>query len=273
MHLRLTTDARRAIVAAVIGLFALCGGYIELDRASMLDDLSPGQPWTVPVPAFLVVHPRGRLLFDTGIHERARLDPLGRLGAERAARLKVKSGEGDDVVAQLARLGLRPDDVGYVANSHLHFDHCGGNEFFPRAAFLVQKAELDAARRPGFAPGYNPSPIDFDHPLDYRMVDGEHDVFGDGRVILFPTFGHTPGHQSLRVRPAKGADVVLTGDACYTRENMDRDVLPRILWNGPVMRESLAALRRLRDRAGASIFFGHDPEQWRATPRVPAPVA
>jgi N-acyl homoserine lactone hydrolase len=261
------------MVAAVIRLFALCSGHIELDRASMLDDLPAGQPWTVPVPSFLVVHPRGRLLFDTGIHVRARLDPLGRLGPERARRLIMRSTEGEDVVAQLALLGLGPDDVGYVANSHLHFDHCGGNEFFPRATFLVQKAEMEAARRPGFAPGYSPSPIDFDHPLDYRLVDGDHDVFGDGRVILFPTFGHTPGHQSLRVRTGKGADFVCAADACYVRENMDRDVLPRILWSGPIMRESLAALRRLRDQAGVTVFFGHDPEQWQATARAPAAIA
>jgi glyoxylase-like metal-dependent hydrolase (beta-lactamase superfamily II) len=257
----------------VIQLFALCTGHIELDRASMLDDLAAGQPWTVPVMSILVAHPRGRLLFDTGIHAQTRVDPIGRMGAERARRLVMKSTEGEDVVSQLALLGLGPDDVRYVANSHLHFDHCGGNEFFPGSTFLVQKAELEAARRPGFAPGYNPSPIDFDHPLDYRMVDGEHDVFGDGRVLLFPTFGHTPGHQSLRVRVGRGADVVCAADACYTRENMDRDVLPRILWDGAIMRESLATLRRLRDRAGATLLYGHDPEQWRATPHAPAALA
>jgi glyoxylase-like metal-dependent hydrolase (beta-lactamase superfamily II) len=257
----------------VIQLFALCTGHIELDRASMLDDLAAGQPWTVPVMSILVAHPRGRLLFDTGIHAQTRVDPIGRMGAERARRLVVKSTDGEDVVSQLALLGLGPDDVRYVANSHLHFDHCGGNEFLPGSTFLVQKAELEAARRPGFAPGYNPSPIDFDHPLDYRMVDGEHDVFGDGRVLLFPTFGHTPGHQSLRVRVGRGADVVCAADACYTRENMDRDVLPRILWDGAIMRESLATLRRLRDRAGATLLYGHDPEQWRATPHAPAALA
>src|SRR2546421_75611 len=167
----------------MISVYALCTGYIELDRASMLSDLEPGQPWTVPVTSFLVDHPRGRLLFDTGVHCRARLDPVGRLGAERVKRLTVKSAEGDDVMPQLARLGLGPDDVRYVANSHLHFDHCGGNEFFPHATFLVQRPELEAARRPGFVPSYSPSPIDFDHRLDYRMLDGEHDVFGDGTVV------------------------------------------------------------------------------------------
>jgi glyoxylase-like metal-dependent hydrolase (beta-lactamase superfamily II) len=98
-------------------------------------------------------------------------------------------------------------------------------------------------------------------------------VFGDGRVVLFPTFGHTPGHQSLRVRPGKGREMVCAADACYTRENMDRDVLPRILWNGPIMRESLATLRRLRDQAGATVFFGHDPAQWQATLQAPAAIA
>jgi glyoxylase-like metal-dependent hydrolase (beta-lactamase superfamily II) len=256
----------------VINVYALCTGSIELDRASMVSDLEAGQPWTVPVTSFLVSHPSGKLLFDTGVHCQARLDPLTRLGAERMKRLTVKSQAGDDVVPQLATLGLEPNDIRFVANSHLHFDHCGGNEFFPRATFLVQRPELESARRPGFVPSYSPSPIDFDHPLDYRMIDGEHDVFGDGSVILFPTYGHTPGHQSLRVRAGKGAQIVCASDACYTRENMDRDVLPKILWNASVMSESLATLRKLRDQAGATLFYGHDPAQWQATPRAPAPV-
>ena len=256
----------------MINVYALGTGYIELDRASMVSDLEPGQPWTVPVTSFLVSHPSGKLLFDTGVHCQARLDPLARLGAERMKRLAVKSQAGDDVVPQLATLGLMPDDIRFVANSHLHFDHCGGNEFFPRATFLVQRPELESARRPGFVPGYSPSPIDFDHPLDYRMIEGEHDVFGDGSVILFPTYGHTPGHQSLRVRAGKQGQIVCASDACYTRENMDRDVLPKILWDASVMSESLAALRKLHDQVGATMFYGHDPAHWQATPRAPAPV-
>src|SRR5215510_14728143 len=117
----------------MVNVYALCTGYIELDRASMISALTPGQRWTVPVLSFLVDHPRGKLLFDTGVQCPARLDPVDRLGPERIKRLPVSSREGDDAVPQLARLGLTPADVRYVANSHLHFDHCGGNEFFPRA--------------------------------------------------------------------------------------------------------------------------------------------
>ena len=118
--------------------------------------------------------------------------------------------------------------------------------------------------------GFNPRDFDLGHKL--RLLDGEHDVFGDGAVILIPTYGHTPGHQSLRVRMGKGAELVCASDACYTRENMDRDVLPKILWDAAVMRDSLAALRKLRDQTGATMFYGHDPAQWETTPRAPAPV-
>jgi glyoxylase-like metal-dependent hydrolase (beta-lactamase superfamily II) len=255
-------------------IHVLCGGYLDLDATSFFPTDAGRARWTVPIPCFLVVHPRGRLVFDTGVHRGALADPVGRLGAQRAARFGIRSAPTDEIVSQLGLLGLAPADVGLVANSHLHFDHCGGNEFFPRATFLVQKREMDAARAPmGSVPGYSPSVRDFDHPLEYRLIDGEHDVFGDGQVVLFPTYGHTPGHQSLRITAGKGQDLVLTADACYTRENMDRDLLPGVLWNAGEMSASLARLRDLRDRHGARVVYGHDPGQWQELRRAPEPLA
>lgn len=256
----------------MLQVFALCGGYLDLDLSLFFPDRAPGTRWTVPIPGFLVVHPRGRLLFDTGVHCQAIADPVGRLGERRAKLFGVRSRPGDDVVSQLALLGLRPDQVGHVANSHFHFDHCGGNEFFPRSTFLVQRKEMQAARDPAVLAQqrYFPSFQDFDHPLGYRLLDGEHDVFGDGTVVLIPTHGHTPGHQSLRVRAGKGAELVLAADACYTRENMDRDLLPGVLWDAGEMARSVAWLRELRDRKGATLIYGHDPGQWETLPRAPA---
>ena len=254
----------------MIQVFALCGGYLELARESMIRD-APAARWTVPIGCFLVSHPRGRLLFDTGLHCETRTNMLGRYGEERAKRFGVHSKPGDDVVSQLDRLGLSPADVAWVANSHWHFDHCGGNEFFPDATVLVQEREMQAARSAEMlaAGRYRPSPLDFDHPLRYRAVDGDHDVFGDGTVVLFPTYGHTPGHQSLLVRPDRDARLVFTADACYTRENMDRDVLPTIVWDETEMSHSLRRLRDLRDKQGARTVYGHDPEQWKAVPQAP----
>jgi len=259
----------------MLEVYALSGGYLELEVAMMVPDRPAGSRWTVPVPAFLVVHRAGRLLFDTGLHCATIADPVGRLGEDRARRMPVRSRAGDDVVSQLALLGLGPDDVTHVANSHFHFDHCGGNEFFPRSTFLVQRKELEAARDPAVLAGrrYVPSPVDFDHPLAYQPVNGEHDVFGDGTVVLIPTYGHTPGRQSLRVRAGTSVDLVLAADACYTRENMDRDILPTVLWDAPEMARSLVRLRDLRDRQGVTIVFGHDPAQWEKLPRAPEPFA
>ncbi len=257
-----------------VRVYALCGGYLELDQSLFFPDRPPGPRYTVPVPCYLVAHSQGHVLFDTGVHRQAIADPVGRLGERRAARFGVRSKPDEEVVSQLALLGLTPADVRYVANSHFHFDHCGGNEFFPRATFLVQRAELEAARavdpeRPG---RYAPSAPDFDHPLDYRPVEGEHDVFGDGRVVLLPTFGHTPGHQSLWVRLDSGAECVFVADACYTREHMDRSLLPGVLWDADRMARSLARLRELRDRRGVVLFYGHDSAQWEGMPRAPEPL-
>ena len=91
----------------MLQIYALCGGYLELPRESMIRDARPAR-WTVPIECFLVVHPRGRLLFDTGLHCETMTNMLGRYGEERARRFGIHSQPGDDVVSQLTGLGLRP---------------------------------------------------------------------------------------------------------------------------------------------------------------------
>ena len=114
---------------------------------------------------------------------------------------------------------------------------------------------------------------DWDHRLDYREIDGEHDVFGDGSVVLLPTPGHTPGHQSLWIRPAPGVQFVLTADACYTQEHLERMVLPSAVHDAPEMTRSMQRLRDLRERQSAQLLYGHDAAQWRALPHAPKPLA
>jgi predicted HTH domain antitoxin len=96
-----------------------------------------------------------------------------------------------DVVSQIARLGMRPDDITHVINSHLHVDHCGGHECFSQATCLVQSREMARARSPDNP--YNPQ--DFDHPLNYHLIDGDYDLFGDGTLVLLPTYGHIPSRR------------------------------------------------------------------------------
>ena len=103
-----------------------------------------------------------------------------------------------------------------------------------------------------------------------RQVDGEYDVFGDGRVVCLPTHGHTPGHQSLRLRLDSG-EVVLAGDACYFCQTLHERRLPTNVFDRDAMHASLERLAAL-EAGGARIFFGHDGEFWKSVPQAPVAI-
>jgi N-acyl homoserine lactone hydrolase len=225
---------------------------------------------TIPVPAYLIEHPKGRVLFDTGLHPDLQRDPAARLGKRLAELFRVGFRPGEDVAARLEALDRDPDGIDLIISSHLHFDHVGGNALIPNATMIVQRREWqagidpDAAARSGFfAPDY-----DLGHKL--RLVEGEHDVFGDGSVVCLPTHGHTPGHQSLKLRLA-GGEIVLAADACYFCETLRARRLPPRMFDREAMLASLDRLAAL-ERQGARIFYGHDPEFWRTVPQAPEPV-
>ena len=114
---------------------------------------------------------------------------------------------------------------------------------------------------------FNPRDFDLGHKL--RLVDGEHDVFGDGSVVCLPTHGHTPGHQSLRLRLERGA-LEHAAAAGYCQTLRERR-LPRNMHDRQAMPASLDRLESL-ERGGARIFFGHDPTFWQTVPQAPTPI-
>jgi len=257
----------------MLQVFSMPCGFLEFDSKLFFPNRAKGQLMTIPVPSYLLTHPKGNVVFDTGVHCQVMQDPVVRLGAAMAKTFVSRTKPGEEIVAQLAQFKLTPNDVKYVINSHFHFDHCGGNEFFPQSTILVQKNELHAARDPELQKKTGFDPQDWDHKLNYQTVDGEFDIFGDGMLVLFPTHGHTPGHQSLRVRVAKGTDIILTGDACYTKTNMDQNILSSVAFDPDEMSRSLAKLRDMRDKQGATILYGHDLDQWKEIPHAPEPLA
>ncbi|NNL66272.1 MAG: N-acyl homoserine lactonase family protein [Myxococcales bacterium] len=212
----------------------------------------------VPVWAWAIEHPKGTVVFDAGMHPDVATDPEARLG--RLAKVfDAEYSAAETVGARLEQAGLDPTRVDWLVNSHLHFDHAGGNAEIPNARLVVQEAEWRAGADPDLAARNGFDPRDYDLGHDVLCVRGEHDLFGDGLVTCIPTHGHTPGHQSLRVRLAEG-EYVLTSDACYLRRTLEELHLPGVVHDREAMLDSLHRLRAL-EAAGAKLLFGHDPEQ------------
>ena len=184
--------ARRP-AAPVMRLYAFhCGG--ERADMSAFDpfDEKVGTKIEIPYFCYLITHPEGNVLFDTGGHPDLVRDPRGRLGAA-ADLYEITMQEGDDIVSQLARIGVTPADVPHVVQSHLHYDHAGCIEYFPDATVYAQHDELAFAFWPAVYQRALYVRADFDGPVRWRELRGEHDVFGDGRVVCVPTPGHSPG--------------------------------------------------------------------------------
>lgn len=246
-----------------VELHAMTCGWLTMDHRFFLDG-EPGK-LEVPIPSFLIKHPRGVVLFDSGLEE-ALSSPseavvkaaLGPLEPYLTTRLK----QGEDVASRLEAFDVTPDQVDYLVNSHLHMDHCGGNALIRNARLVVQRKEWACACMPEFQATGSYTQRHFDLGHDRIEADGEHDLFGDGSVVCIPTYGHTPGHQSLKVK-LDGGEVILAADACYMRETLEQMRLPDPLVVGD-REQSLETLRMLRrlQQSGAHLLFGHDPRQW-----------
>jgi len=224
----------------------------------------------LPIPCYLIEHPKGTLLFDTGMHPNCQRDPVAQVGPRLGQLFSFDYSPGEEVSARLKALGRDPADIDLIINSHLHFDHVGGNAQIPNATMLVQKRDWEAGMDPDMAAarGFNRREFDVGHKV--KVVDGEHDVFGDGRIVCLPTPGHTPGHQSLKLRLESG-DVVLAADACYFCRTLKERRLPQRVYDREQMHASLDRLAKLQ-AGGARIFVGHDIEFWATVPQAPAAI-
>jgi N-acyl homoserine lactone hydrolase len=218
----------------------------------------------IPVNAFLIRLPDRRLvLVDTGMSRLHVADPeVTWRGHPNAASLLPVMRKEDSLLFRLAQLEVAPQDIDFVINTHLHFDHAGNNDLLGRATFFVQRDQYEQARdNPSFPNQYWNLPS-----LSYELLDGPVTLF-DG-VEVVPSPGHCHGHQSVVLRLAETGTVILCGDAVYCQDNYDHDT-----WGGQAdpqrARESAFLLRRLADERQALMIYGHDPAQLPTLLRAP----
>jgi N-acyl homoserine lactone hydrolase len=227
-------------------MFVLYCGDIALNNAA---DFTPGAsgPGNLTVTCYLIKHARGWVLYDTGLGDHIIDMPNGQKSQAGVWTIKKT------LASQLAELGLKPSDINYVALSHSHGDHVGNLKLFPDATLVVQKPEFEWKPPVGVSP--------FKPGMKAITPEGDHDLFGDGSLVLIATYGHSPGHQNLLVRLPNTGAVLLTGDSVHTKANWDGGRVPQRNFNVPQSLESLERMRAVLKEAKAQLWIGHETSE------------
>lgn len=218
------------------------------DKGHMTPGIDVGKPIVMPCYCYLFEHEKGYTLVDTGVDHNGVVSFVE---------------EGQDVVSQIGKLGLTPDDIRYVVMTHLHVDHAAYMSSFPNSTFIVRNEEMKAAWWPekcegGYVFGHYKDTRDFDYIC--LRDDEDFDVYGDGKVVLIDTKGHTRGHQSVAVKLDSGERVIISGDATSLKENLECRVQPGICTSNWDALYSIQKIRHYRDM-GYTVWFGHEPSQ------------
>jgi N-acyl homoserine lactone hydrolase len=234
-------------------------GWISSSAAVWRQGEDPETRIRFPVPAYLIETDSDRILIDTGLEPAAVDDPAGYYGRPEAGLFEL---EQELEITEL----LDVSTLTRVVLTHLHFDHAGALGRLPaNVPIVVQRAEWEG--------GHDAAAIkrNFFYPRDYALedrelvlVDGDHDLLGDGSVELLLTPGHTPGHQSVRV----GERLVLGADVAHFAATLDDERFPVFADDFAAQARSAGRLRGLRE-AGMTVVPGHDPNVLRPGPLTP----
>jgi len=206
-------------------------------------------------PCFLIAHPRGTLMWDTGeIPDSAFQSGVSpqKLNAFTVDR---------PLLPQLAAIGYAPADITYLALSHYHGDHVANAGLFARSTWIVQKGDRDPILAPRPAGSRVPDPKFFTGLADSKtlLLNGEdHDVFGDGTVVIKSTPGHTPGHQSLFLKLANTGNVLLSGDLYHYPEEITYKKIPSFDTNKEQTAKSRETIEEFVKQNRAQLWIQHD---------------
>jgi N-acyl homoserine lactone hydrolase len=253
-----------------VRLYAMdCGRMHVNDADGFSDDGAyKGQARDLVDPCYLIRHPNGDLLWDTGLPEAI---------ADLPNHTFAMDGETATVAhklpAQLAQLQLTPADIEFVSISHSHTDHAGNLGLFTHSTWIVDPDERTYMFRPeARADAQSFAPYAAMESVTPRLIegDGDYDVFGDGSVVIVQAPGHTPGHTVLLVRLQKSGSVLLAGDLWHMAESRAARRIPRFNTDRVQTLASYDKIEALARETGARVIRQHVPEDFAALPAFPA---
>jgi N-acyl homoserine lactone hydrolase len=280
---------RAFIVCAVLAEIAACAGlrggeptgvqrmYVFNCGDSSVEDVSRwtpgvnvGKPGFFSANCYLIRHEKGLMLWDSGINDNVAAMPKGFQASKVSPRYVLRK----PLKAQLEELGIEPGQITHLAFSHTHGDHMGNANLFTAATLYIQQAEYDAAFGPDAAKKFNFVVSNYDKLRASKTVkvNGDHDVFGDGSVVLISTPGHTPGHQSLFVRLPKRGPVILSGDMVHLQENWVHKRVPSFNFDREQSLKSMEKVAELMKKTRAELWINHDKSQSDEIPKSPVPI-
>ena len=241
-------------------IYLLDNGSIVIDHAQLMWNIGGGTPVRIPSYGLLIEHDDGLFLLDTGFD-------FEHTNAVLPFELPEQTSE-QTIPAQLGLCGYEPSDVKTLVNSHLHFDHVGGNKHLTDATVVVHERELEQARN--FEPferfGYSDRSWDYEG-ASFRTISG--DVELARGLQLFETPGHTIGHYSLLVTPDSGRPMVFAFDVVYTAEALEKGVQPGFHYDPVAGVRSIERVKQLAAEHEADIFFSHDMDAWNGYKHAP----
>jgi 4-pyridoxolactonase len=241
-------------------VYLLDGGSLVIDQSHVTWNIGAGNPVRFPVYSVLIEHDDALLLFDTGFD-------LEHVKAVLPFELPEQTEE-QTIPAQLAKCGFRPEDVTGIINSHLHFDHVGGNKLLPNATTYLHVDELRQARSPEPFErlGYSDKGFDWEGAT-FELLDGDVELFPGLR--LFYTPGHTIGHYSLLVDVDGGRPLMFMADVSYTPAAYENDQQAGFHVDPVAGVRSIRRVKRLVRQYDAELFFTHDMESFRGYKLAP----
>ncbi len=239
-------------------LYILSSGYQTIAKQKLLSTAGKDEKIDIPVPYFLLDLGKEKILIDSGIAKQE----------NSSAGLSVIK-DAQDPIQSLSKLGISREEITYIIHTHLHFDHAANTKLFPNASVIVQLEELRAAffPNPGIKHGYVEQ--DIKHPgIKWKPIVGVKSMF-DNNVLIIPTPGHTPGHQSILIRLKNHSPVIIAGDVAPLKDNVELGIPPGVASNPYEALYSIQSLKEFASFERAEIWYGHDPSFFKESKMAP----